>query len=188
VLPLNLVRVWKSLVYPRIPSTSPATHAKRRKGLFYRWCLPDILECQIEQDRIFWRQFLHPEKPGKFLEIGGDGIIGSHSLGLEIHHGWTGAIQVLGAKAQRRAREVRNCRVMEAGKLIELEESIDLLAIHSPRESWSVVESLRNTRIRPRWVIVEKREPDPSWCRLLERSGYRLKFFFHDDEYYELRG
>jgi hypothetical protein len=51
-------------------------------------------------------------------------------------------------------------------------------------EFWDEIEA---GRLVAKWVIVENREPDPRWCRLLERSGYRLKFFFQDDEYFELK-
>jgi len=34
---------------------------------------------------------------------------------------------------------------------------------------------------------VENAQPDPRWCRFLKRLGYELRFFFHDDEYYELK-
>jgi len=184
---MSMGRTWKSVFYPWIPSFTAAAHAKRRKGLLYRRCPLDVLECQKEQDRIFWNFFLYPEKRGKFLEIGSDGIVGNHSLGLEIYHGWTGAIQVLGAIAQRRVREVRNCQVTEAGDTFAREEPVDLLAIHSPGESRNLIKSLRPGGIRPRWVVLENREPDPHWCHLLEGRGYKLKFYFHDDEYYELQ-
>ncbi len=66
-------------------------------------------------------------------------------------------------------------------------ESTDLVAIHRPEEFPRLWESLRTRRLRPRWVIVENREPDDRWAQILEGVGYRLKLFFHDDEYYELR-
>jgi hypothetical protein len=65
---------------------------------------------------------------------------------------------------------------------------MDLLAVHQLPESRKVLASLEGTGPRPRWVIVENRDPIPCWCRLLERSGYRLRFYFHDDEYYEFKG
>jgi hypothetical protein len=54
-------------------------------------------------------------------------------------------------------------------------------------ESAAVWEALRTAKLQSKWVIVENREPDPQWCRLLEGMGYRMKFFFHDDEYYEFK-
>lgn len=182
---MSIGRAWKSLVYPRIPSTSPAAHAKRRKGLFYRWCPQKTLECQREQDLIFWKFFLHPERQGRFLEVGGDGVVGSHTLGLELLHGWTGAVCVQRGRPEKAARQARRCSVLDAEKANPVSGPMDLLAAHQLPESRKILESLKGMGARPRWVIVENREPDPEWCRLLEGMGYRLRFFFHDDEYYE---
>jgi hypothetical protein len=65
--------------------------------------------------------------------------------------------------------------------------SIDLLAIHQPKEFSEIWKSLEEKKNQPLWVIVENRSPDPKWCRFLEGLGYKLRFFFHDDEYYELQ-
>lgn len=184
---MSRIRAWKSLVYPLLPSVSRSTHGKRRKGLFYRWCPPEGLECQREQDRCFWSFFLNPEKGGKFLEVGGDGIIGSQTLGLELLHGWAGAVHPSERKARARTKEVRSCRVLEPAESYFNEKSIDLLAIHSPAANKPVFTMMQEGEVRPKWVIVENREPDPQWCRLLEGLGYRMKFFFHDDEYYEFK-
>jgi len=78
--------------------------------------------------------------------------------------------------------------VLDAKEANPVPGPINLLAVHQLPESRKVLESLQGTGPRPRWVIVENRVPDPHWCRLLEGVGYRLRFFFHDDEYYELRG
>ena len=67
----------------------------------------------------------------------------------------------------------------------EASESPDLLAVHRPTDFPEIWAALRSGRLRPGWVVVENREPDPRWCRLLEEQGYRLKFYFHDDEYFE---
>lgn len=63
-------------------------------------------------------------------------------------------------------------------------ESPDLVAIHRPGEFSEIWKSFQGRRLRPRWVIVENPGPDPRWARVLEGVGYRLKFFFHDDEYF----
>jgi len=171
----------KSLVYPLLPSSSERWHAKRRKGLFYRHVDAGTLECQREQDRIFWTRFLQPEKKGHFAEFGGNGVIGSHTLGLELLHGWEGTIQVEGKRPRKTAATARSCRIIGEREHLLPERGVDLVAIHRPSEFPMVWEDLQ-----PRWVIVENREPDPQWCRLLERSGYRLRFFFQDDEYFQL--
>jgi len=63
-------------------------------------------------------------------------------------------------------------------------ESPDLVAIHRPGEFPEIWKSFQDRRLRPRWVIVENPGPDPRWAGVLEGVGYRLKFFFHDDEYF----
>jgi len=178
----------KARVYPSLPSLGLKWHGKRRKGLAYRYFLEDGLECQQEQDRCFWRNFLHPEKKGWFLEIGGDGVIGSHTLGLELLHGWSGVVYAQEGKPLERAKEIRKCRVLAFGEEVPEQPRVDLLALHRPMESAVVLGALRTGKLQSRWVLVENRDPDPRWYRMLEGLGYRMKFFFHDDEYYQLKG
>lgn len=178
---------WKGLVYPLLPSWSHSLHGKRRKGLGYRHVPRNVLECQMEQDRLFWALFLHPGQGGIFLEAGGDGSTGSHTLGLEREHGWEGVVHVQGERAQARAKQVRRCRVAGAGLPLAGSPAADVLALHAPQDFPEIRQALAEKKIRPRWVIVENREPDPQWCRRLESLGYKLKFYFHDDEYYELQ-
>lgn len=184
---LNLFRAWKSLVYPWFPSTSPQGHEKRRKGLLYRSGGREVLECQREQDRIFWSRFLRPQPGGTFLEVGGDGATGSHTLGLELQHGWSGDFCEPGNRPRQHARAFRKCRVAGSWQEVPCPKSLDLLSVHRPRECGELFARLGQEGFRPRWVIVENREPDPRWCRLLEGLGYQLRFFFHDDEYYEFK-
>jgi len=180
-------RKIKSIFYPLLPSTSPRLHAKRRKGLLYRHVGPEILECQKEQDRIFWSEFLADKKRGEFLEVGGNGLVGSHSLGLETVQGWQGACWASQTRHLELAQAVRKCRIFcSFGKLLN-PEPMDLLAVHSPGEYPQLWTRLRMGSLKTQWIIVENREPDPQWCQLLEGLGYQLRFFFHDDEYYELQ-
>ena len=137
---------------------------------------------------MFWKFFLHPERAGRFLEVGGDGVVGSHTLGLELLHGWTGAVCVQRGRPEEAAKQARRCSVLDAEDANPVSGPLDLLAVHPLPESGKVLEFLGGTGPRPRWVIVENSEPDPRWCRLLEGFGYRMKFFFHDDEYYQLKG
>lgn len=177
---------WKALVYPRLPSWGAFLHGKKRKGLFLRFFPGDALVCQIEQDRIFWKKFLRPDSGGVFAEYGaGDGVIGSHTLGLELRHGWQGTLWEPSAKARERAKQARRCRVLTSGKDGESENGVDLLAIHRPAEFPGVWEELAAGRIKPRWLVVENREPDPQWAKALARCGFRMRFFIDDDEYFE---
>jgi hypothetical protein len=184
----TLGRTCKGWVYPLLPRGISGFHAKRRKGLFYRCCDAGVLECQREQDRIFWENYLHPETGGTFWEVGaGDGVVGSHTLGLELRHAWHGSLWEPRAKPRQKAQTRRRCQIHDVGDPLAMTESTDLVAIHRPWEFPRLWESLRVRRLRPRWVIVENPEPDDCWARVLEGAGYRLKLFFHDDEYYELR-
>jgi len=187
VVSLNPVRLWKALIYTRIPSVSPWAHEKHRKGLLYRSCPSDVLECQKEQNRVFWSLFLKPQKGGEFLEVGGNGIVGSHALELELSYGWNGAVELQGRRSQEQLQKVRRCRVLGFGEVSTWKSSIDLLAIHQPEESSEIWKILEENKTQPLWVIVENRHPDPKWCRFLKRLGYELRFFFHDDEYYEFQ-
>jgi len=145
------------------------------------------LECQREQDRIFWNHFLRPQPGGTFLEMGGDGAIGSHTLGLELQYGWGGDFCEPGKKPRQHAQAHRKCRVLGTWQEASFHLPIDLWAVHRPQEFREILGRVGLEGFRPRWVIVENRAPDPQWCRLLEGRGYKLKFYFHDDEYYTLK-
>jgi len=186
---MNLVRQLKGWIYSQYPSSSTKLHEKRRKGLFYLNVSPEILVCQKAQDRMFWEKFLRPQGGGVFWEVGaGDGVVGSHTLGLEIQYGWSGILWEPTPRPRERAMRMRKCGVLGAGEESERESvtKLDLLAIHRPREFSWVWERLTARANRPLWVIVENPEPDPQWTRLLESCGYKKRLFFHDDEYFKL--
>lgn len=183
---MNFVRWFKGWFYAALPAGIGALHGKRRKGLFYRYAPEAFLECQREQDRIFWEKILRPSAAGEFLELGGDGVIGSHTLGLELIHRWKGSMVVLGSMAKQGAYKARKCRVTGDPGDFTRHGRPGLLAVHRPAEFPGIWDAFRSGDLRPKWVVVENREPDPQWCQLLERSGYRLRFFFHDDEYFKL--
>ena len=184
---MSWLRWIKAWAYPLLPSASARCHEKRRKGLLYRYVSPEILESQREQDRIFWSDFLRPRGGRAFLEVGaGDGVVGSHTLGLELQHGWGGFLVESRPIPRQRAEKARKCRVLAEISQIPVRNSWDLLAIHRPAKFPQTWKELQSGRLKPDWVVVESRDPDPCWCRLLERSGYRLRFFFQDDEYFKL--
>ena len=155
--------------------------------MLYRFALTEGLECQRQQDRVFWEKFLKPKPGGGFLEVGaGDGVVGSQTLGLEREHGWAGLLVEPRPIPGQRAGKARKCGVLNDVSKFPHHDCPDLLAIHRPAEFPQIWEELGSGRLRPEWVVVENRGPDPQWCRMLERSGYRLRFFFHDDEYFQL--
>ena len=183
---MKLSRMIRGWGYALLPSWSSSLHAKKRKGLFYRHSETGVLVCQVEQDRIFWEKFLHPSGGGSFLELGtGDGVVGSHTLGLELRHGWRGLICPGRGLAGRRAAATRACTVAESGPVPPFPAVVDLLVIHRPEEHGEIWNRILSKELRPRWVIVENADPNPSWARRLERRGYLFRWFFHDDEYFE---
>jgi len=154
--------------------------------LSYRYFPQAKLLCQVEQDRAFWENFLPAGGTGYFVELGGNGVVGSHTLGLELLRGWSGVIQTGPAAVHPLAQTVRQCRILGPGESFQPSGRIDLLALHDPSgypEWWS---DLQERKLRPAWVIVENREADPGWGRQLAEAGYQLKLFLHDDEYYRL--
>lgn len=178
---------WKGLLYPLLPSWGKTFHAKRRKGFWYRHVPAGTLECQTEQDRIFWETFLHPQVGEFFLEVGaGDGAVGSHTLALERDRHWQGLLWETLPRPRQRAQQHRSSPALSDPPAIG-KPPAGLLAIHRPSEFPMIWQDLEQGKLRPAWVIVENREPDPRWCRLLEGVGYKLSFYFHDDEYFQLR-
>jgi len=72
------IRHW---FYQWLPSVSAHWHKKRRKGLQSKWRGEQVLECQAEQDRIFWEKVLmYSESPKKaHLELLGEAALGYHN-------------------------------------------------------------------------------------------------------------
>jgi len=182
---LNLTRFLKAGLYPLLPSLNKAWHQKRRKGLAYRYFSEGVLECQQEQDRLFWSHFLKPGKAGRFLEVGGDGVVGSQTLGLELKHGWKGAIFQPQEIPRCRAKQARKCPVLGSEDGFPYDAVLDLLAIYRPSEFPEVWQGLSDGRLKARWVVVGNREADPNWCRLLGEMGFSMKLFIQNTEYYK---
>lgn len=113
--------------------------------------------------------------------------MGSHTLGLEFNRGWEGAFCSHEPKLRQRVESLRQCETLENLKEFPKRKKPELLAVHQPIKYPEVWDRVRMNQLHPRWIILENREPDPQWCRLLEGLGYKLKFFFYDDEYYELK-
>ncbi|NCY22985.1 hypothetical protein EBX31_13675 [bacterium] len=179
---------FKYRIYRFFPSWGPWWHAKRRKGLQHCLAGKGILECQLEQDRIFIQRLLLPGSRGFFWEVDcGDGTTGSNSLCLESEYGWKGVLWE-GARIPREAAS-RNRRMPVRGSepssecLLE-EHPPDLLVLRRATEHGWIWGKLRSGRIRPDWILIQNPSPDPVWAKLLETEGYRLRWFFHDDEYY----
>jgi len=182
---MSWARLWKGRIYSLLPSRNVSWHGKRRKGLGYRQSPKPPMECQIEQDRIFLQNFLGQWKSGTFWEVGcGDGTTGSCTLVLEQDWEWTGLLVEPFARAARLASGRRKAAVrpdLPRGG----EAAPDLVFIRRPAEFPGFWETLASRRVRPRWLIVENASASPVWSQHAEKSGYRLRWFFHDDEYLE---
>ena len=180
--------VIKSKIYRHFPSSQPWLHKKRRKGLQRSLASPEVLECQLEQDRIFLDNFLQDLRPGFFWEVGcGDGTTGSCTLVLETIRGWKGILWETLPLPRRSATKRRTELVLETPNpdVMLMHPLPDLLFIRRPVEFPWVWTWLEQGKIRPRWSVVENPQPHPNWVLWLESRNYRLRWFFHDDEYFE---
>lgn len=180
---------FKSIVYRALPSFNRWCHGKRRKGLGCLWGENNQLVCQREQDRIFLQHFWKEKKAGFFWDIGcGDGTTGSCTLQLE-HLGWRGLLWEKMPLARTTAL-VRRSNPVLGGNPEEFKTTgprPDFLALRRPGEFPWIWDWLRKGVIRPRWVAVENPQPAVNWVRKLEPLGFRLRWFFHDDEYYRFK-
>jgi hypothetical protein len=187
---MNFLRSARRFFYPYLPSLGQTWHAKRRKGLQVRWEGDEVLECQREQDRIFQARLLGAMAGGVFWELGaGDGVTGSCTLNLEQVGGWRGCLWEPRPIPAARATRLRRNPVLSGGgqswdRLLTVAPGPDLVCIRRPDEHSWWWEWIESGRIRPRWVIVENPQPDPQWQQRLAARRYRLRWFFHDDEYF----
>ena len=184
LLPMILKKA-QHMLYRLFPSWSKGLHRKKRKGLATRW---PGLECQRTQDAIFWEKFLRGSREGTFWEVGcGDGTTGSCTLVLETIRGWKGILWETLPLPRRSATKRRTELVLETPNpdVMLMHPLPDLLFIRRPVEFPWVWTWLEQGKIRPRWLVVENPQPHPNWVLWLESRNYRLRWFFHDDEYFE---
>lgn len=159
-------------------------HGKRRKGLERQFGQKNLLICQTEQDRIFFKYFLKEPSPGLFWEVGcGDGTTGSPTLYLE-QMGWRGFLWEKQAISRSKAQARRSNPVMGAESATLQSPTPDFLAIRKPGEVSWIWNWLQSTTRLPAWVSVENPRPSMGWLHRLKKRGYLLRWFFHDDEYY----
>lgn len=179
---------FKSKLYRALPSLNSWWHGKRRKGLEHLFGGKGILVCQEEQDRIFTQNLWKGEKAGFFWEVGcGDGTTGSCTLHLE-RAGWRGLLWEKMDLPRRTAQARRSSPVLggDPAELRRQGPGPDFLAIRRPGEFPWIWSWLDTGDIRPRWVGVENARAEVDWAQRLEPRGFRLRWFFHDDEYYLL--
>jgi hypothetical protein len=174
-------------------------HAKRRKGwLRCAQAEHPLRYGQELQDLVLFENILHGQKNGVFWELGaGDGVVGLHSLALELFHGWRGVLVEHKPRALpwRMARERRTAQCCEAAPenfltaLKSLPEKLakpDVLASQSAAWNEAAVAAVLTGALTPRVLILYLPEPDTRWVHRL-RAKHRLAFAYHDDEYYVAR-
>ena len=121
---------------------------------------------------------------GSFLELdAGDGVTGSHAVWLE-EVGWKG---VSLEKRPVAAELLKKNRPASYGPFASSEsiswKGVDLVSARRENTINELVGRIANGN-RPRWVILQARDPQPEVFVALNRAGYRLDHFIHDDEYY----
>jgi hypothetical protein len=125
---------------------------------------------------------------GVFLEWdGGDGITGSHAVWLE-KAGWNGLCmegRPGAAELLQKNRPASFVPISGSGR--KEQPMVDLISARRSGSIRQVLESIQGG-LRPRWVILQARDPQPEVFLAMNRAGYRLDQFIHDDEYYRWKG
>lgn len=189
-----MLKKIKRLIYRHLPSWSSSFHAKRRKGFQSKWGGDQKLECQVEQDRIFWKKVLGQRTKGTFWELdAGDGATGSHGISLEESHGWKGVLWEERQKPAVYARKARQSSVLGDGSgffnsLIQKIPSPDLIILRNKARLGDLIHKIVDGGIAPRWLVIESAHADAETAQLMRSAGYRMVWAFHDDEYYQRSG
>lgn len=186
-----ILKSFRRWLYRWLPSTSDSWHAKRRKGLKSKWSGDRVLECQCEQDQIFWEKVLQKKTGGTFWELdAGDGITGSHGVFLEEEAGWQGVLWESGKRPAQTARKNRKSEVFDDRS--PLPEALgrrsaapDLLILRKEERLSQLGKILRTKSVQPTWLVIQAPCPVARVPRFLEPLGYRMIWAFHDDEYYQ---
>ena len=153
-----------------------------------------MLECQAEQDRIFWEKVLGQRTKGTFWELdAGDGATGSHGISLEESHGWKGVLWEERKKPAEHARKVRQSSVLGGvsglfNSLIQAVPSPDLIILRNKARLDDLVHEILKGTVVPKWLVIESAHADAETARLMRSAGYRMVWAFHDDEYYQRSG
>jgi hypothetical protein len=189
-----MLKKIKRFLYRVLPEWSSSFHAKKRKGFQSKWRGEEVLECQVEQDRIFWEKVLGQSTKGTFWELdAGDGVTGSHGISLEESHGWKGVLWEERQKPAEYARKVRQSRVLGDGSgffnsLVQKIPSPDLIILRNKTRLGDLIHKIVDGGIAPRWLVIESAHADAETARLMRSAGYRMVWAFHDDEYYQSCG
>jgi len=186
-----ILKNFRRWLYRWLPPVNDAWHEKKRKGLQSKWGGSRVLECQSEQDRIFWEKVLQKKTGGIFWEVdAGDGSTGSHGVFLEEKAGWKGAVWESRERPARAARKIRKSKVLDESSpfpeaLAEKFASPDLLILRKEERLSQFGKILRTKSVQPAWLVIQAPCPVARVPRLLKHLGYRMIWAFHDDEYYQ---
>jgi len=177
---------FRRWLYRFLPATHPGFYPARRRGLDH-WATRDEHRSVAEAQRRFLLSWVGSPK-AEFLELdAGDGVTGSNTVWLE-EAGWHGVSVETRPGAEERLQKHRPAAWAPFSRKESLPwKSADLI---SARRDKSIQEVLKKIGqgIRPQRVILQARDPQPEVFQAMNRAGYRLDHFIHDDEYYRLRG
>ena len=179
-------RDFRRWLYRFLPGTHPAFYPARRRGLDH-WATRGGFRPVAEAQKAFLLDWVSPG-PGRFFEWdAGDGIIGSHAVWLE-EAGWSGCSIEERANAAAALRKNRPLSLVLVDELDQRNgERADLVSARREASIRQVVEKIGAGQ-RPRWVILQARDPQPEVFLSMKRAGYRLDHFIHDDEYNSWKG
>jgi hypothetical protein len=123
---------------------------------------------------------------GTFLELdAGDGVTGSHAVWLE-EVGWKGVSLEARPVAAQLLKKNRPASYQPFSSSESISrKKVDLVSARRENTIKELVDGLANGDRPPR-VILQARDPQAGIFRIMNRAGYRLDHFIHDDEYYRL--
>lgn len=177
---------FRRWLYRFWPATHPAFYPARRRGLDHH-ATRGGFRPPAEAQKAFLLGWVAGRK-GIFLERdAGDGLIGSHAVWLE-EAGWRGFSieeRAWAAELLQKNRPASFVPISESGR--KEQSKVDLISARRTASIHRVLESIQGG-LRPRWVILQARDPQPDVFSAMNRAGYRLDHFIHDDEYYRWKG
>lgn len=176
---------FRRWLYRFLPAGHSGFYPARRRGLDH-WATRGGFRPVAEAQKAFLLGWVSGVR-GRFLEWdAGDGITGSHAIWLE-EAGWKGfSIEERPGAAELllKHRPLSHRAVPEPGHPDR--ERVDLVSARREASIRRVVQGIGQGD-RPRWVILQARDPHPEIFATMRRTGYRLDQFIHDDEYYRLQ-
>lgn len=182
----GLAKNLRRLAYLFFPATPLCLYPARRRGLDH-WATRGGQRPVAEVQRDFtlaWVEGLS----GSFLELdAGDGVTGSHGVWLEEAGRRGFCFEERQGASQLLPKNRPHARILDQKSAPWPSDGVEIL---SARRSESIRMVLREMpdRLRPRRVILQARDPQPEIFKAMNRAGYRLDHFIHDDEYYRWKG